>query len=491
MDGEGPEINAETPNSQVPLQPRLDFGARSILKLAVPALGSLVIEPLLILIDSVMVGHLGTAPLAGLSLASTILTTLVGVFIFLAYATTALTARAMGAGNPKEGVQAGIDAMWLALTLGLVVFSVLTIWAPQIVQLLGADEAVFPQAVTYLRGGAFGMISMLVILAATGTLRGVLDMMTPLYVLAAGSAVNVALNFLLIFALDLQILGAGISLSITQTLMCVALVAVVVRRARSLGVSFTPSFGGLRGAFGAGAPLFVRTVSLRLALLATVAIATEAGVIALAAHQVVNTIWTMAAFALDALAIAAQSLVGVALGSGHRAALSNLVRRMTLWGLGAAAVLGAIMALASRWIPLAFGTDPQMHAAAAGALLVAGCLLPIGGVVFLLDGVLIGASEGKYLAWAGLATLALYLPVLWGLHAYIGSLVGASSSTASLSGAEQSRVLALLWAAFAGWFMVLRAVTNARRAFSSRLGQEAEVTATVDSSLKRAPEEPS
>lgn len=472
MDGDASGSAATPPNPQAQLQPEVDFGARSILRLAVPALGSLVIEPLLILVDSVMVGHLGTGPLAGLALASTVLTTLVGVFIFLAYATTARAARAVGSGNPREGVQAGIDAMWLALGLGLLVFSVLTIWAPQIVTLLGADEVVLPQAVTYLRGGAFGMIPMLVILAATGTLRGVLDMLTPLYVLAAGSAINVALNFLLIFGLDLQILGAGIALSITQTLMCLALVAVVVRRAKPLGVSFSPSLSGLRGAFGSGAPLFIRTVSLRLALLATVAVATEAGVIALAAHQVVNTIWTMAAFALDALAIAAQSLVGVALGSGNSRVLRRLIVRMTLWGLSAAVLLGAVMAVTSRWLPLAFGPDPQMHAAAAKALLVAGCLLPIGGVVFLLDGVLIGASEGKFLAWAGLATLALYLPALWGLHLRIGFLAAASPVPSAASGpltsAEQASILFWLWVAFAGWFMALRAVTNAIRAF--RLG---------------------
>lgn len=471
MDEAGPADDSDRSNPQPSPQAAVDLGARSILKLAVPALGSLVIEPLLILIDSVMVGHLGTAPLAGLSLASTILTTLVGVFIFLAYATTALTARAVGAGNPRQGVQSGIDAMWLALFLGVVVFGVLTVWAPDIVRFMGADEVVFPQAVIYLRGGAFGMIPMLVILAATGTLRGVLDMVTPLYVLAVGSAINVGLNFLLIFALDLGILGAGISLSITQSLMCVALVTVVIRRASPLGVSFRPSLAGLKGAFGAGAPLFVRTVSLRLALLATVAIATEAGVIALAAHQVVNTVWTMAAFALDALAIAAQSLVGVALGSGHRRLLSKLVRRMTLWGLGAAALAGSIMVATSKWIPLAFGTDPQMHSAAAEALLVAGCLLPIGGAVFLLDGVLIGASEGRYLAWAGIATLVLYLPSLWILHRHITSI---TSANVTLSGPQQGEVLVWLWVAFAGWFMTLRAVANALRAFSGRLGEAKE-----------------
>lgn len=309
------------------------------------------------------------------------------------------------------------------------------------------------------------MLPMLVILAATGTLRGLLDMRTPLYVVTVGAFVNVALNLVLIFWLDLGILGAGIGLSITQSLMGATLVVVIVWRSRELDVSFRPSLGGLGHAIGAGTPLLIRTISLRLALLATVALATQIGVIALAAYQVVTTVWTMAAFALDALAIAAQSLVGVALGSGRRYALRTLVRTMTLWGAGAATVLGVAVALLSRWIPLAFGTDPAMHQAATRALVVIGLLMPIAGVVFLLDGVLIGASEGKYLALMGVVTLGAYLPALWVIRSHL-----LHNSTLPLSTADQTQALMWLWIAFAGWFMMMRALTNGMRAFSPRFG---------------------
>lgn len=463
MDSVEQESHPEDPESQHSPE-GLDFSNRAILSLAIPALGALIVEPLLLTIDSIMIGSLGTAPLAGLALASTILTTVVGLFVFLAYATTALAAQAVGRGRPAEGVQAGIDAMWLALAIGLVVMVALMVGAPWIVTWMGAEPTVCTQATAYLRGAAPGVAAMLVILAATGTLRGVLDMKTPLYVVSGGAVVNVGINLLLIFGLKLGILGAGIGLSVTQTLMCLTLVYVVVRKARPLGVSFRPSLTGLRGSIGAGLPLLIRTLSLRIALLSTVAIATQAGVIALAAHQVVNTVWTMAAFALDALAIAAQSLVGVALGRGHRGQLRAVITRMTVWGAGSAAVIGAAVALTSKWLPLAFGTDPQMHAAASGALLVAGLLMPIGGVVFLLDGVMIGAGEGKYLAWIGMVTLALYLPALWWLRIRIIALAP------PLDAGEQAGILALLWAAFAGWFMALRAITNGMRAFSPKLG---------------------
>ncbi len=448
----------------------LDFSNRAILRLAIPALGALVIEPLLVAIDSVMVGHLGTGPLAGLSLASTILTTLVGVFVFLAYATTATTATALGAGKRREGVQAGVDAMWLAFGIGVAVTAFLITTAPTLITWMGADAQIYPQALAYLRGAAPGMIGMLVILAATGTLRGLLDLRTPLYVAAAGAAFNVAINLLLIFALKMGIFGAGVGLSVTQTLMAVTLVGVIVRKARPLGVSFTPRGAGIWTSIGTGTPLLIRTISLRLALLATVAVATRAGVVALAAHQVVSTVWTMASFALDALAIAAQSLVGVGVGAGRGAELRALVKKLTWWGFTSAAVLGVIVAATSPFLPLLFGADTNMHEVASHALLVAGVLMPVSGIVFVLDGALIGASQGKYLAWMGILTLALYLPTLWWLHLRTQELMGPAGD---LSVSAQQQILVWLWVAFAGWFMAIRAVTNGMRAFSPTLGLSA------------------
>lgn len=450
----------------------LDFSGKRILSLALPALGALIIEPLLVLIDSVMVGHLGTVELAGLSLASTILMTLVGVFVFLAYSTTALTARALGAGNRAAGIRGGIEAMWLAFGLGVILVILLLATAPWIVSAMGADPQVAPEAVIYLRAGSFGMIGMLVILAASGTLRGLLDMRTPLYVLAAGSILNVLLNLLLIFGLHLGIMGAGIGLSIAQNLMATAMVWRVVVGAREHGVALRPSGVGVLASAKDGMPLFIRTVSLRAALLATVAVATAAGTFALAGHQVVNSIWGMTAFAIDALAIAAQGLVGVAIGAGQQSQLRVLVRRLTIWGLGSAVVLGGVVAALSPWLPMMFGTSTDMHQVASSALLVAGLLMPISGVAFVLDGVLIGASEGRYLAKFGVVTLLLYLPALGALYWWI-------HENAPLDVAQQSTSLMWLWVAFAGWFILVRALANAARAFSPHLGEVETATPTT------------
>ena len=466
LQGSAPSQPGPTPHESHPHAPLASggpVGAKQILSLAVHALGALVVEPLLLLIDSVMVGYLGTAQLAGLSLASTVLLTVVGLFVFLAYSTTAITAKALGAGKQKEGIEAGIQAIWLALVLGVALAIGLSVGAPQIVQALGADQQVAAEAALYLRGSALGVAGMLVVLAATGTLRGLLDMKTPLAVVSVGAVVNVALNFLLIFGLGLGILGAGMALAITQTGMAIALVATILVKSRHLRVSWRPARSGLWEAFVAGSPLLVRTVSLRLALLATVAVATSAGTVALAAHQVVNSVWTLAAFILDALAIAAQSLVGVSVGSKQTGALKALTRTLTLWGVGAAAMLGVIVVVGAPWIPLAFGTDAQMHEVATAALRVAGTLMPIAGAVFILDGVLIGASEGKYLAYMGVVTLLGYLPALWFLHHKVVVAVASGLPVASWA-------LPWLCAAFAGWFMALRAATNSVRAFSPTLG---------------------
>ncbi len=439
-----------------------NFSTKTILGLALPALGALVIEPTLILIDSAMVGHLGVAPLAGLSLASTILMTLVGVFVFLAYSTTALTSQSLGAGKRDRAIHYGVQAVWLAASLGAIIMITLMLTAPTLVRWMGADPEVMPQAIAYLRGGAPGMIGMLMVLAATGALRGLLDMRTPLYVVAAGAVVNVGLNFLLIYALGLNILGAGMALSITQTFMGVALTWALLRHARGHSVSYRPSVAGLWESILEGAPLFVRTISLRVALLATVSLAALGGTAMLAAHQVVNSLWNWSAFILDALAIAAQSLVGVAVGAANSQATRALIRKLSLWGVGAGVVLGLVFAAASPWLPTLFGSDPTMHMVASRGLLVAALFMPLGGLVFLLDGALIGAGQGRYLAVMGVVTLVVYLPLLAALHMWI-------TNNQPLDGAQQTVAFMWLWFAFAGWFMAARAIANSARAFSPKL----------------------
>jgi Na+-driven multidrug efflux pump len=152
---------------------------REIIALAVPAFGALIAEPLFLMADSAIIGHLGTAQLAGLGISAALLTTLVNVFVFLAYATTAAVARRIGSGDLRAAVQQGIDGIWLALLLSVpVVIAAVTLTAP-LVHLFGASSTAAPYAITYLRISALGIPAMLSVLAATGVLRGLQDTRTP------------------------------------------------------------------------------------------------------------------------------------------------------------------------------------------------------------------------------------------------------------------------------------------------------------------------
>ncbi len=422
---------------------------RQILALAVPALGALVAEPLFVLVDSVIVGRLGTTELAGLSLASTLLVTVVGLCVFLAYATTAVVARRLGAGDRSGALQVGVDGLWLAAGLGVVLAALTLLTAPWAVGVLGADGAVAEQATTYLRASAPGLPGMLLVLAATGALRGLQDTRTPLVVAGAGAVLNAVLNLLLVHGVHLGIAGSGLGTATTQLVMGAVLVVVVVRGARAAGSSLRPAPGGILAGVRTGTPLLVRTLSLRAAILLTVWVATGLGPVALAAHQVVNALWGFAAFALDALAIAAQALIGHALGAGGRSLVRALLRRTLTWGVGAGAVLGVIGGVSGWWLSAAFTTDPDVRHAITVTLVVVAVTLPMAGWVFVLDGVLIGAGDGRFLAAAGMVTLVVYLPCALAVHAW---------APTGWTG------LAWLWAAFAGVFMAARALTTGLRA---------------------------
>lgn len=439
--------------------------SREILTLAVPALGALVAEPLFVLIDSAMVGHLGTAQLAGLSLSSTVLQTVVGLFVFLAYSTTALAARALGEGSPQRAVRSGIEAMWLAAGLGIIAAAALILTGPTLLRALGAGPDIEDHAIAYLHTSAPGLVGMFVVLAATGTLRGLLDTRTPLVVAVVGAAFNVAANATFIFGLGWGVAGSGAGTALAQTFMAVVLVWIVVRGARRLGVPLRPSAGGMWGAAVDGAPLLVRTLTLRVALLATVTVATFIGVRALAAHQVVYSVWSFAAYVLDALAIAAQALVGFSVGAGSHDHLRLLLRRLTWWGAGAGLAIGVVLALASPWLPMLFGTDTGMHRMATAALLVAASAMPLAGVVFLLDGVLIGAGQGRYLAVAGVLQLVVYLPALVVLHRWVATLAHEGGGTLAASGELEAMIA--LWVAYGWIYMAARALTLAWRTWWS------------------------
>ncbi|MEV3989667.1 MATE family efflux transporter [Streptomyces sp. NPDC049837] len=399
--------------TQAPARPKSERRRhdREIIALAVPAFGALVAEPLFVMVDSAIVGHLGTPQLAGLGIAAALLATAVSVFVFLAYATTAAVARRVGAGDLPSAIRQGMDGIWLALLLGLAVIAVTLPAAPWLIDLFGASGTAAPYATTYLRISSLGIPAMLIVLAATGVLRGLQDTRTPLYVAIAGFAANAVLNVALVYGAGLGIAGSAWGTVIAQCGMAAAYLFVVVRGARLHGASLRPDAAGIRASAQAGVPLLVRTLSLRAILMIATAVAARLGDVDVAAHQIILSLWSLMAFALDAIAIAGQAIIGRYLGAGDAEGARRVCRRMVEWGIASGLVLGGLIVLARPlFIPL-FTSDPTVQDTLLPALLVVALSQPIAGVVFVLDGVLIGAGDGPYLAGAMVLTLAVFAPV--------------------------------------------------------------------------------
>ena len=423
---------------------------REIVRLAVPAFLALIAEPLFLLADSAIIGHLGTAELAGLGVASAALVTAAGIFVFLAYGTTSVVARHLGAGDESSAISAGIDGLWLALGLGVVTATVVAAGARPISAAFGASPAALEQATTYLRISAFGIPAMLVILAVTGVLRGLQDTTTPLVASVVGFGANIALNLLFVYGLHWGIAGSAWGTVIAQTGMGLALVGVLLARSRARKARLRPHPGRILAAARTGIPLLVRTLALRATLLVTTWVAASLGDVPLAAHQVAMTVWSFLAFALDALAIAGQAITGRALGAGDREGVRLAMGTMVRWGVWGGLGLGLLLAALHSVIPPLFTTDPAVRSALGAALVVVGLGQAVAGYVFVLDGVLIGAGDGSWLAWGMVVTFVAYLPFVLAVRA-----IGPSGSP--------SQDVVVLWGAFTA-FMVIRAVVLGWRA---------------------------
>lgn len=427
-----------------------------MLRLAVPAFLALVAEPLFLLADAAIVGRLGVAPLAGLGVASAVLLTAANVFVFLAYGTTAVVARQLGAGSRAGAIAAGIDGTWLAVGLGAVTAAVVAAAAEPVCRVFGASDAALDAAVTYLRISALGIPAMLVVLATTGVLRGLQDTRTPLLAAVGGFGTNVVLNLWFVHGLDWGIAGSAWGTVIAQTGMGVALAAVLVRFARADDVPLRAHPGRVVAAARGGVPLLVRTLALRAVLLVTTWVAAGLGDVPLAAYQVTATIWTFLTFMLDALAIAAQALTGRALGAGQLDRTREATSLMVRWGLLVGVVLGALLLLVGPWVGPLFTPDAAVQAAIAGGLVVVALGQPLSGYVFVVDGVLIGAGDGTWLARAMVTVLLAYLPVVLAVHLAGDRLLG----DGGLAG--QVAAVTWLWGAFTV-FMAVRGVLMWRR----------------------------
>jgi putative MATE family efflux protein len=380
---------------------------REIFALAVPALGALAAEPLYVLVDTGIVGHLGTTPLAALAIAATVLSTAFTIFNFLTYGTTARVARLHGAGRDDEAARLGSQALWLAVGIGLGLTILIVALAEPAVTLMGGDGAVADGAVTYLRISALGAPCFMVASAAQGFLRGISDLRTPLVILVAAHAVNVVLELLFVYGLHWGLKGSAWGTVIAQAGMGLAFVAVQ----RRAGLE-RPDLARMRSLLRIGGEIAVRTTALLGSFLVASAVLARVGAPSLAAHQIAFQLFVFLALVLDALAIAAQVLVGRALGAGDVRAARVSAARVILWSVVIGTAFGGVLAALSGVIPALFTDDPAVRARAHEVWWILAATMPANGAVFALDGILIGAGDTRFIMWAMLAAAAVYVPLL-------------------------------------------------------------------------------
>ena len=377
---------------------------REILRLALPALGALAAEPLYLLVDTAIVGHLGREQLAALGIAFTILGGTFAIFNFLQYGTTAQVARAGGAGEEATARRLGAQAVWLSVAFGIAVSALLAALAPQLVSLMGGEEQTAEYAVTYLRIAAIGFPAAFLALGAQGYLRGVADLRTPLVILIAGNVVNVVLELLFVYGFDWGIEGSAWGTAIAQLGMGAAFVVVVLRRLEAGEARVR--LGLARRVLSLGKWIFIRTTALMGSFVLAGAVATRFGDSAIAAHQVAFQLWVFLALVLDAVAIAGQIIVGRELGAGRTREAYGASERMIWLSVALGGVFAALMLILAGVLPRAFTGDASVLDEAALLWPLFALMQPLNGAVFALDGILIGAGDGRYLMWSMVAAFA-------------------------------------------------------------------------------------
>lgn len=382
---------------------------RRIGALALAALGTLAVEPLYVLVDTAIVGRLGTTPLASLALAAGVLITVTALFNFLAYGTTQRVAHHRGAHRFDDAAATATQAIRLAIALGAPVAAAVAALARPLLSLLGGEGDVLEGAVTYLRIAAVGLPFVLVALAGMGVQRGVGDLRTPLVIVVVGNLANVVLEVVAVYGLDLGLAGSAWSTTVVQVGVAIAFVYSVRPHLAAWRAPGDPA--ERRALLTAGRSLVLRVVALIGALTGSTAVAARIDEPTLAAHQIALQLFGFLALALDAWAIPAQMLVAEDLGAGGAGAATDVGRRVIRLAVLTGLVVGVALAVTAPWLPLVFTTDPAVQSRATVALVLLAVLQPLGGIAFALDGVLIGAADYRFLGRAMAAALAVWLPL--------------------------------------------------------------------------------
>jgi putative MATE family efflux protein len=379
---------------------------REISRLALPALGTLAAEPLYVLVDTAIVGHLGRPQLAALALAGTVIAGAFTIFNFLTYGTTAVVARASGAGEHERAAWLAAQALWLSIGIGVVLVVVAEVLAGPLLRSLGAHGRSGDYAVTYFRIAALGLPAALVALAGQGFLRGVSNMRRPLEIVVVANLANVVLEVLFVYGFHWGIAGSAAGTVIAQAGMGAAF---VVELLRPQAASKRPSLRQMRPLMRVGRQIFVRTAALYASFLVAAAVCAHLGDAELGAHQIATQLFFFLALILDAVAIAGQVIVGRMLGAGDAEGAYSAAVRMIAWSFVVGAAFTALFLPLGHVLPRAFTDDDAVLHQSLLLWPYFALMQPLAGIVFALDGILIGAGDTAFLMWSMLAASALFI----------------------------------------------------------------------------------
>jgi putative MATE family efflux protein len=383
---------------------------RRILALAIPALGTLAVEPLYVLADTAIVGHLGTVSLGALALAGTVLNTVLWACNFLQWGTTARVAFLTGREDRRGAAASATHALWLGIALGLVAAVGVAALARPLATALGGTGAILDQAVTYLRISAIGMPAVLIAVVGQGHLRGLSDTKTPFLVVLVANGLNVVLELVFVYSFHWGIAGSAWGTVIAQLLAAAWFLGIIGRLVSGAGARLRPIVSEMRILLGVGGHLVIRTAALLAALAIATSVAARVGPTTLAAHQIAYQMFIFLALVMDALALSVQAIVGTQLGAADVDGARTTSRRALRLGFMGAALLCVTVVATSPLLPHVFTSDPNVVGKATVALLFLGVMQLPGAVTFVLDGVLMGGADFAYVKWVTVASLFVFLP---------------------------------------------------------------------------------
>ncbi len=427
---------------------------RRIVRLAIPALGTLAVEPMYVLVDTAIVGHLGTDQLAGLAIASTVLLTVVSLTAALEYGLTPEVAFAHGRGDELEARRAATNGLQLAAFIGVPMGALLAATSRPLCWAIGGRGEVLEHAALYLRISAVGLPFILIAYVGHGVMRGVNQLRKPLMVVFVANVVNLVLEVLAVYVLDLGIAGSAWSTVIAQLGASIAFLMVM----RPHLTSLRPTMARMRPVLRSGGHFAVRSIAMFAVWNTATFVAARVDTPTLAAHQVLIQLFIFLALVLDALAIPAQSLVAGALGArqpDEATRVGHISARLSLWG---AALLAVLLVGLSPVLPHLFSANGDVQSRLVAGLLILAVMQFPGAIAFAYDGALIGAKDERWLGRRAVLNLAGFLPL---------AIATALWPQLGLAG---------LWGAQMTW-MVLRAWVNRRR-WRDLSGQQFGITAT-------------